>query len=206
MDETKEKAILNAAIHEFAVKGFDRASTNQIAKLSGVSKGLIFHYFDSKEKLFEESVDYAIRFTMKELDYENWNLSSDMLADMRRICAMEISIYKKYPDIFQFIMNAFTRPPEKLTKKMISLYNELNAMTPDFVGDTIEKLDLKDDVDPNLLKEVLLCIFNDYSNRTMTYLKKHPNSNIDDLMPFIDRVIAMIEITLRGLIRSNEEL
>ncbi|SFG60997.1 TetR/AcrR family transcriptional regulator [Sporolactobacillus nakayamae] len=201
MDEPKEKAILDAAIHEFAVKGFERASTNQIAKSSGVSKGLIFHYFDSKEKLFEKSVDYAVRFMMKELDYENWKLSSDMLADMRKICEMEVHVYKKYPDIYQFITNAFAQPPERLTDKMISLYNELNAMTPDFVGDTIERLDLKDDVDAGLLKEVLLCLFNDYSNRTMAYLKKYPNSSIDDLKPLIERLFAMMEMTLRGLIR-----
>ncbi|MCO7124537.1 TetR/AcrR family transcriptional regulator [Sporolactobacillus shoreicorticis] len=203
MDEPKEKAILDAAIHEFAIKGFDRASTNQIAKSSGVSKGLIFHYYDSKEKLFEESVDYAIRFTMKEMDFENWKLSSDMLADIRKICQMEIRVYKKYPDIYQFMMNAFAQPPERLTDKMINLYNELNAMTPGFIEGMIGRLDLKDDVNRDLLKSVFLCLFNDYSSQTMAYLKKNPNSTIDDLRPIIDRIISMIEMILRGLTKNN---
>lgn len=44
LESGRRDAILNAALNEFATKGFDEASTNTIAKESGISKGLMLHY------------------------------------------------------------------------------------------------------------------------------------------------------------------
>ena len=46
-------AILSAAEIEFARYGLPGARVAEIAKNAGVTKGLIFHYFESKEHLFE---------------------------------------------------------------------------------------------------------------------------------------------------------
>lgn len=50
-EETRRR-IVEAAIRLFAHHGFDRTSTATIAKEAGVSQGIIFHYFETKEKLF----------------------------------------------------------------------------------------------------------------------------------------------------------
>jgi AcrR family transcriptional regulator len=44
--------IVDAAIDEFAARGFEAASTNAIAESAGVAKGLVYHYFGDKEALF----------------------------------------------------------------------------------------------------------------------------------------------------------
>ncbi|EUJ31031.1 TetR family transcriptional regulator [Listeria cornellensis FSL F6-0969] len=48
--EDKRDKILKVAVEEFADHGYKAASTNRISEIAGVSKGLIFHYFGSKEK------------------------------------------------------------------------------------------------------------------------------------------------------------
>ncbi len=48
----KREKIIKAAVDEFADTGYEMASTNRIAKKAGVSKGAIFKYFGTKEKLF----------------------------------------------------------------------------------------------------------------------------------------------------------
>lgn len=45
----KRDAILNAALKEFSSQGYDKASTNIIAKEAGISKALMFHYVSSKQ-------------------------------------------------------------------------------------------------------------------------------------------------------------
>lgn len=52
LDECRRTALLNAALKEFAVKGYELASTNRIAKEAGLSKPLMFHYVGSKQELF----------------------------------------------------------------------------------------------------------------------------------------------------------
>jgi AcrR family transcriptional regulator len=47
----KRSAILKQAAIYFADHGYDRASVNGVASACGISKSLIYHYYDSKEQL-----------------------------------------------------------------------------------------------------------------------------------------------------------
>jgi AcrR family transcriptional regulator len=53
--DTRE-AILDAARHAFAERGYDGASIRAIATSAGVDPALVLHYFGSKDKLFLETV------------------------------------------------------------------------------------------------------------------------------------------------------
>lgn len=48
--DTRQK-IIEAVMLVAAREGFDRATTQQISKQAGVSEGIIYHYFKSKEEL-----------------------------------------------------------------------------------------------------------------------------------------------------------
>jgi len=52
-------AILAAAEIEFATNGFAAARTESIAARANVVKGMIFHYFKSKERLFQAVLEQA---------------------------------------------------------------------------------------------------------------------------------------------------
>ncbi|MGE8203394.1 TetR/AcrR family transcriptional regulator [Heyndrickxia sp. NPDC080065] len=58
-DEQKEqrrKLILKSALDLFIRKGYGETKIADIAKAADMSMGLLFHYFDSKEKLYEELI------------------------------------------------------------------------------------------------------------------------------------------------------
>lgn len=55
-DTAKRQQILDGARRCFLAQGFDGASMNDIVKAAGVSKGTVYAYFPSKEKLFEALV------------------------------------------------------------------------------------------------------------------------------------------------------
>lgn len=52
MTEKQEK-IISAALELFAQEGFRSTSTSKVAKLAGVSEGLIFRHFDNKDGLLD---------------------------------------------------------------------------------------------------------------------------------------------------------
>src|SRR5690625_6610228 len=73
LEPKRKDAILNAALKEFSTNGFDNASTNVIAKEAGISKGLMFHYITSKEKLFLFLYDYCVdRINKEYIDLMNF--------------------------------------------------------------------------------------------------------------------------------------
>lgn len=55
--EVTRATILAAAEQEFARYGLEAARTEEIAARSGVTKGMIYHYFGSKEKLYEAALE-----------------------------------------------------------------------------------------------------------------------------------------------------
>lgn len=55
--EDRREQILDAAIQVFARKGFTRATNKDIAREAGITPGLIYHYFESKEAVFKAIVE-----------------------------------------------------------------------------------------------------------------------------------------------------
>ncbi len=53
--------IMDAALHLFAHNGFHNTSISQIAKEVGISKGLIYNYFASKDDLLQSIVEKALK-------------------------------------------------------------------------------------------------------------------------------------------------
>ena len=52
--EGKKKLIMDTALSLFARNGFHATSISQIAQKAGISKGLLYNYFESKEELLSE--------------------------------------------------------------------------------------------------------------------------------------------------------
>ncbi len=49
--EDRREQIIDAAMRVFAQKGFVRATNKDVARAAGITPGLIYHYFESKEAL-----------------------------------------------------------------------------------------------------------------------------------------------------------
>jgi TetR/AcrR family transcriptional regulator len=58
--EIRRKQILATALDLFIQKGFAGTKISDIADAVGISVGLLFHYFDSKEQLYEELVQRGL--------------------------------------------------------------------------------------------------------------------------------------------------
>lgn len=54
--QIRRQQLIDAALHQFAEKGYDGASIRDIAHAAGVTEGLVYHYFRNKEHLFEEVI------------------------------------------------------------------------------------------------------------------------------------------------------
>ncbi len=70
-NEIRQQSIQNimiAALELFAHKGFYNTSVSQIAKEAGISKGLMYNYFKSKEELLQALVFNAIEEGEKMMD------------------------------------------------------------------------------------------------------------------------------------------
>lgn len=59
--EAATERILNSALEVFGTYGYESATISQIARHAGISKGLIYNYFSSKEDLLKSLIDNLIQ-------------------------------------------------------------------------------------------------------------------------------------------------
>ena len=85
--------LLRAALQSFAEKGFDGASTREIASAAGVNHGLIPYYFRTKLKMWQAAVDLA--FADMKADLEAL-LADPSIADDRERAARMIRAHVHY--------------------------------------------------------------------------------------------------------------
>lgn len=67
LKKEKQDRMINGALKVFALYGYAHASTDEIVREAGISKGLLFHYFESKIGTYRFVVDYCTRFLALEL-------------------------------------------------------------------------------------------------------------------------------------------
>jgi AcrR family transcriptional regulator len=66
--EEKRALIMDTALLHFANEGFHKTTISHIAKHAGISKGLMYNYFKSKEELLSELVSRSVREIYNDLD------------------------------------------------------------------------------------------------------------------------------------------
>jgi len=58
--EGKRSLIMDVALEHFANEGYKSTTISHIARHAGISKGLMYNYFESKEKLLSEIIDRSV--------------------------------------------------------------------------------------------------------------------------------------------------
>src|SRR5437868_14431653 len=56
--EARPTELLEAALHVFAQHGYRNARLDDVADAAGVTKGAIYHYFDTKEALLVRVIEH----------------------------------------------------------------------------------------------------------------------------------------------------
>lgn len=75
--DTRER-ILKISFDLFLDSGYNNTTFSELVKASGLSKGAFYHYFQSKEKLYNEVINIFFLSTFTALDWKelnNFNLS-----------------------------------------------------------------------------------------------------------------------------------
>ena len=103
----KQDRMINAGLKVFAKNGYRHATTDDIVKEAGISKGLLFHYFTNKVGAYVFLMDYSVRFLMLELSGYVKKDTTDFFDVCRQIELGKLQVLKNYPYMQAFLDKAF---------------------------------------------------------------------------------------------------
>ncbi len=128
LNEERREQIIVAALAVFAEKGYEQASTNVICKEAGVSKGLLFHYFENKKGLYLYILDRCITKYKQIIDRLLPKFSEDIVERIFQIMEMKIRIFAEDPMAYSIVINAFIDFPldirEEIEARNNSMYEQ----------------------------------------------------------------------------------
>lgn len=104
--QEKQDRLINAALKVFAENGFRRASTDEMVKEAGVSKGLLFHYFVSKMGLYEFIYDYSVKYLVMEMTATVNTSERNYFTVRRQIERARTEAMKHFPYMQLFLQKA----------------------------------------------------------------------------------------------------
>ncbi len=106
LKKEKQDRMINSALKVFSQYGYRHASTDEIVKGAGISKGLLFHYFESKIGLYSFLYDYVTRFVALELTQYVEKDENDYFELYKQIVTAKANAMSQYPYIFLFLSKA----------------------------------------------------------------------------------------------------
>lgn len=169
----KQDRIINSALEEFSKNSFEKASTNNIVKNAEISKGLLYHYFGTKKKLYEFLKEFTIRETIKNIEENiDWD-ERDLLLRIKEAGIIKLKMTDKYPYIFNFFAKIFED----------SSVDEMKNLTDNYSLGLVDKIYTKnidfsifrDDIDRKKIFDIINWTFEKYGEK----IKKEIISNTE---------------------------
>lgn len=103
LKKEKQDRIINSAMKVFALNGYRNASTDDIVKEAGISKGLLFHYFENKIGIYTFLFDYSARYTTLELKSNVEENEHNIFEIMRQVELAKLLSIRSYPYMQMFL-------------------------------------------------------------------------------------------------------
>lgn len=132
-DNEKKERVLTAAWETFARFGYDKASMQDIAETAGVSKSVVFKYYESKENLYR----MAFRVASDEIARADAEAavaaaeSEDVFSALRKTVDARMRLFARAPYVYQFSYTAAYDAAELPRKLVLEEFAKRGVTTPD---------------------------------------------------------------------------
>jgi AcrR family transcriptional regulator len=137
----RKQAIMNTALEEFASHGYDGTSISMIAKKTGVSKGLMYNYFKSKEDLLASIMAVGFEEMLPLIDPNKDGVLTKkefiyLIDESFRLMKEKISFYRLYfslimqPSVSKLFAKELNRIAEPFIKLFVDYFEKKGSKDP----------------------------------------------------------------------------
>lgn len=128
----KKNKIIEAAYEIFSEVGYYNANTTEIAKMAGVSTGIVYGYFKDKKDILLYVIDiYLKKVAYPIMEYvSNLALPINMHNVLSDLIELTTNIHKENSNLHN-ILHSLTASNEEISKKFISLEDHITQNVTD---------------------------------------------------------------------------
>jgi AcrR family transcriptional regulator len=139
--EDRKKKLIDAAFHVFAEETYHTASVSKIAKEAGVSKGLLYNYFDTKEDLLRAIMSNLMEEILQYFDFSDETpLTDESVTDWIKkslyIVKDDVKRWRFYtslsmqPDVTPIFMEMATNEIQRFMERFVAYFSSKGVEDP----------------------------------------------------------------------------
>lgn len=128
-NQITRRRIMDSALHEFSDHGYGASSINTICTSQNISKGNIYHYFETKDALYLACVQECFQL-LTEFIQDSFNPEENSLEDqLKHYFRIRMGFFNTHPVYLRIFCEAVISPPSHLKDEISGCrkpFDELN--------------------------------------------------------------------------------
>jgi len=196
----EQARILEACLEEFALHGYEKASTNAMVKNANIPKGTLFFYFGSKKDLYLYLIDRAVERFVSFTNQADGELPSDLFERLFHRSKIRFQFALQEPTLYQFFYHSLINTPEAIQSDLQRRYSTYASASRQLLYDGLDRSKFKDDVDIEQARELINLVLEGILSRYTGLLKViKPAEGLELVEKLTDECRGYFEILKRGM-------
>jgi TetR/AcrR family transcriptional regulator len=204
----KREKILQAAIREFAERGYENASTNRIIQEADISKGLLFHYFGSKKHLFLATFDHCVQqyiSQMKEVVPASADWPDDIFDRILYLGEIKYRYFLQQPLLYSFLLSAYNEILAKFPREAEQSIAYFQKIAMPFLMEGVDCSKFREDLDVEKAIYLIFLSLNAIAQQLVKQALEQPGKGLDQWEELFNDYKQMLDILKYGVYRTSEK-
>lgn len=168
LPEERREAMMRASVAAFGQHSYKDASTEDIARSAGISKGLLFFYFRNKRTLYLRTVDYLMEQAVRWVVDDDFYAIDDFFELMLYSGERKLATLKRWPWALEFSIRAFYADHADIRDLMAGwTTRQVDAMFERFFKN-VDFSRFRDEVDPREVLDMLIMLGDGYLHQRLS--------------------------------------
>lgn len=201
LKEEKKSAVINAALEEFGSFGVINASTNNIVKRCGISKGSLFKYFETKDDLCFYLFELVTNEMLGDLTNKMQDFSSEIFQKIIDYSVWETSWYIDNPVKGRFIIAVAGEKDSAFVEK---LQTRFGAKSDNVYLNLMSELNMENfNVDANTLSNLIKWTVEGYNKEFLGGINMNKSSLQELKDEYMNGLVVYIDSIKKGVLNKE---
>lgn len=199
-NQKMRRRIMDSALAEFSKQGYGISSINTICTAQNISKGIVYHYFETKDALYlaciEECFQQLTEYIRTNIPDENISLEKHL----EKYFSLRTHFFQTYPVYQRIFCEAVITPPAHLKAEIQKCKWNFDTLNTQILKRLLSPVALRSDISINEVIEVFRQ-FQDFIN--IRYQMTDLNHHTFELRE--ENCLRALNILLYGVIQRKDE-
>lgn len=199
-NQRTRRKIMDGALEEFSARGYGASSINAVCSGQGISKGIIYHYFETKDALYLACVEECFE---KLTEYIRAGFASEGISleeQLKKYFTLRTHFFQTYPVYQKIFCEASITPPAHLSSEIQRCRQDFDALNIQILKQLLAPVSLR----PDISKEDVIETFREFQD-FINIRCQTSNSGSCTFETREEKCLRALNILLYGVIERKEQ-